>query len=93
MAPSDLPDELPEKPEGWTREMKLHMNFGEEGGAASFRILDPEGREMPFAYQYDTRKGGLTGFALPGVDRILTWADLRAEWPAFVERKRNEPAN
>lgn len=41
--------ELPEKPEGWTRHMLMHMNFGEEGRAASFEIKDPEGPARDWA--------------------------------------------
>lgn len=50
-----IPAELPEKPEGWTRKMTLHMSF-EDGGTACFCVIDPEGRETCIAYQYDTRK-------------------------------------
>ncbi|MBL8474431.1 MAG: hypothetical protein JNM98_21765 [Rhodocyclaceae bacterium] len=76
-------NELPEKPEGWTKHLLMHMNFGDEGGAASFEIKDPKGNAAPFGYQYDTRRGGITGFTLPGVDGAMTWAQLRAKWPEW----------
>ena len=71
---------LPEKPVGWTRRMNLHLNFGSEGGAATFDIFDPNGEKAPFGYQYDTRKGGLTGFTVPGVEGVMTWGELRAHY-------------
>lgn len=77
--------ELPEKPTGWTRHMVMHMNFGEEGGAATFRIKDPDGNDAPFGYKYDTRKEGLTGFTLPNVKGVMTWAELRAKWPEWIK--------
>jgi hypothetical protein len=86
-----MPDQLPEKPTGWTRHMIMHLNFGHGkngGGAASFEIKNAEGLKMPFAYQYDTRKGGLTGFTLPGVKPCMTWNELRALWPTWIERAR-----
>lgn len=87
-----LPDSLPDKPEGWTRKMLLHMNFGKEGGAARFSIYDPDGTEMPFGYQYDTRKGGLTGFTAPGIDDVMTWAELRERWPEIRAAKADAAA-
>jgi hypothetical protein len=73
---------LPEKPEGFTQKMTLHLNFGSEGGAATYDIFDPEGRKMPFGKQYDTRKGGLTGFTVAGVEGVMNWAELRAHYAA-----------
>lgn len=72
--------QLPEKPEGFTRRMTMHMNFGSEGGAATFDIYGPDGALMPFGYQYDTRKGGLTGFRVEGVEGVMTWAQLREHY-------------
>lgn len=77
---SDLPKELPENPHGWTKRMSVHMNFGEAGGAAYYTIKDDKGAEMPIGYQYDTRALGLTGFTLPGIKGVMTWAELRAKW-------------
>ncbi len=70
--------ELPETPAGFTRKMTLHINYGVAGGAGFYDVMDPDGKIMPFTYQYDTRKGGKTGFVLSGVDGILTWDELRA---------------
>lgn len=71
---------LPEKPEGWTRKMVMHLNFGSDGGSGIYDIFDPDGRKAPFGYQYDTRKNGLTGFTLAGVEGVMTWAELRAHY-------------
>lgn len=83
----DLPSELPERPVGWTRKMMLHMNFGRQGGCASYQVFDPDGRLAKFGYQYDTRPGGLTGFTLPDVDGVLTWGELRAHWPEWIKTR------
>lgn len=69
--------DLPEQPRGWTRRMALHLNFGSDGGGATFDVFTPSGKQAPFGYQYDTRKGGLTGFTVPGVDGVMSWAELR----------------
>lgn len=82
-----LPSQLPEKPEGWSRRMDLHMNFGREGGAASYTVRNPEGELMPISYQYDTRKGGQTGFRLPKVEECMTWAELRIRWPLWLAER------
>lgn len=78
---------LPAKPVGWTRRMVMHMNFGRDGGAATYAVFDPDGNEADFAYQYDTRLGGRNGFTLAGVDGVLTWAQLVQEYPAYVARR------
>lgn len=83
----ECPQALPEKPQGWTKQLLMHMNFGEAGGAAIYEISDPDGNKAPFGYQYDTRKGGLTGFTLPDVEGVMTWAQLRAKWPEWVAAK------
>ncbi len=83
-----LPGELPEKPDGWTKHMLVHMNFGSAGGAATYEIKDPQGNAVPFAYQYDTRKNGLTGFSLKGIEGVLTWKQLREAWPAWLAERR-----
>lgn len=75
---------LPEKPEGFTRRMTMHLNFGSEGGLGTYECFYPNGDKAEFWYQYDTRKGGLTGFCLPGDDeRAMTWAELREELPKW----------
>jgi hypothetical protein len=82
--------ELPEKPTGWTKRLIMHLNFGRDGGAANYHILDPDGNEMPFGYQYDTRKDGLTGFTLPNVESVMTWAELREKWPDWIKTRGRE---
>lgn len=80
--------ELPIKPDGWTRKMTMHMSFG-DGGAAIYECFDPDGNRVDFGYQYDTRKDGLTGFTLPGIDGVMTWAELRAKWPEWIKAKES----
>ena len=87
-----LPDALPEKPTGWTRRMTMHLNFGSGKGAATFEVANEHGEKMPIAYQYDTRKGGLTGFTLPGVKPCMTWDQLRKIWPRWIARARAKQA-
>lgn len=82
-----LPPELPEKPVGWTRKMVLHMNYGSDGGAGVFEVLDANGNKMPIAYQYDTTKDGLTGYSIHGVEGVLTWAQLRRRWPEWIKTR------
>lgn len=82
------PAELPEQPVGWTKRMKLHMNFGRGKGAASFAIFDAEGRELPIQYGYDTRPGGTRGFTLAGCEPVMTWTELRARWPEWLADQR-----
>ena len=80
-----LPAELPEQPVGFTRRMTMHLNFGEQGGAATFEVCDPDGQPMPFGYQYDTRRPhGQTGFTLPGREGVMRWDELRAYWPQYL---------
>jgi hypothetical protein len=67
--------------------MTLHLSFGRGKGAATYKVHDPAGHEMPIGFQYDTRKGGLTGFTLPGRDGVLTWPELVAYWPEFLKTK------
>jgi hypothetical protein len=85
-----LPKELPNKPAGWRRRMVMHLNFVGGKASATFEVLDEKGNVTPIGYQYDTRKGGLTGFTLPGLDPVMSWDELRAIWPTFVERKEAE---
>lgn len=79
-----MSNELPETPKGWTRKMVFHLNYGDAGGAATFEVFDSNGDITPIGYQYDTRKGGLTGFTLPGCDGVLSWVELRARWPEWL---------
>jgi hypothetical protein len=73
--------DLPEKPIGFTRRMTMHLNWGGGKGAGMFAIFDAAGKKMPFGYQYDTQKDGLTGFTIAGItDRVFTWAEIRAHF-------------
>lgn len=86
----NLPDTLPSDPKGFTQRMKMHLNFGRDGGAAVYSIHDPHGIELPITYQYDSRKkgGGPTGLFIDGVDRCFTkWSDLAAYWPEYINSK------
>jgi hypothetical protein len=85
-----LPDTLPADAKGYTKRMKMHMNFGPEGGAATYEVYGPEGKEMPISYQYDTRKKGAnpTGFFIHGVDQVFKrWADLCSYWPTYIAER------
>ena len=81
-----LPKELPKEPSGWTKKMIIHMNFGAKGGSAAFEVCNPAGEVMPIGYQYDTRKGGQTGFSLPGIDPLMTWPELCEMWPTWLKK-------
>ncbi len=86
----NLPKQLPEKPTGWTKNLTMHLNFGhgkKGGGAATYKIKDPAGNETPIGYQYDTRKGGQTGFSLPGIEPLMSWAELREMWPIWLSKQ------
>lgn len=91
----DLPAELPANPEGWRKQMTMHLNFGAKGAAATFAIIDAEGRTMPFVFSYRTGKGHRTeerGFYLEGSKEPLTWVDLRKRWPTFLKLRRRVAA-
>ncbi len=80
-----LPEELPERPEGFTRKLNVHFNYGSKGDAAVYDVFSPTGKKMPFCYQYDTREGGLTGLSLPEVEGVFTWAEMREFWPKWLK--------
>lgn len=82
-----VPETLPAQPDGFTKHLQMHMNFGKGRGGATYSIKDAEGRLMPFGYQYDTRKGGLTGLTLSGRDGVMTWAELVAYWPEYLKKR------
>lgn len=84
-----LPATLPADAKGYTKHMQMHMNFGEEGGAATYAIRGPGGVKMPIHYQYDTRKkGGPTGFFIDGVEQVFKrWTDLATYWPTFISER------
>ena len=80
--------DLPEKPEGWTQKMTLHLNFGDDGGFASYEVFDAEGRKVPFGWGYDTRKGGGRGFYVPHRDGYLTWEEVREHYRALANKEQ-----
>lgn len=81
----DLPETLPARPEGFTRKLETHFNYGAQGGVGLYSVYSPTGKRMPFGYQYDTRAGGLTGLSLPDVDGVFTWAELVEFWPKYLK--------
>lgn len=83
------PPRLPKTPKGFTRKLTLHLNFGGGKGSGLYEVKSPTGAATPIGWQYDSSKGGLTGFTLPDVeDRVFTWAELRVEWPKFRKRRK-----
>jgi hypothetical protein len=64
--------------------MIMHINFGGDGGMASYDCFYPDGSIAPFKWQYDTRKGGLTGFFLPNIEGVMSWSELVFKWQNFV---------
>jgi hypothetical protein len=81
---------LPETPEGWTKRMVCHLNFGSEGGSASYDVFDAQGRKMPFGYGYDTRKGGGKGFYVPHRDGYLTWDQVREHYAHIAKENGHD---
>jgi hypothetical protein len=84
--------ELPEKPDGWTRHLAVHYNYGEKGGAATYHIRDERGRQTNIGYAYDTRKSkeaprGESGFFVNGSE-LMTWAELRRRFTELTSRDR-----
>lgn len=79
--------ELPKEPKGWTRRMTLHLNYGRDGGVGAYEVRDEAGELTPITYHYDTRKGGQTGFALPGIEPLMTWTELRDMWPVWLAKQ------
>lgn len=86
---AELPAELPEKPEGWTAKFVVHFNFGGGRGQSSYAVASPNGLEMPFGM---ARGSDGAGYALPGVEGLLSWKQLRAVWPRWMERARAKVA-
>jgi hypothetical protein len=83
---ANTPAVLPERAEGWTKRMGMHLNLG-RAKAASYSVRDDQGRPMPISYAYRVRdkdpKANYQGFFLEGHEGVMTWAELRAAWPAF----------
>jgi hypothetical protein len=83
-----LPAELPADPKGFTKNIVVHFNYGPDGGSAIYKIKDPDGKELPITYQYDTRKKGAapTGLFIDGVDQCFKrWSELTAYWPEYIK--------
>jgi hypothetical protein len=90
-----MPDQLPQKPEGWKQQFAAHFNFGGGKGASSYSITDETGRVMPITLVKSSSPKMPGGFGLPGVKESMTWAQLRALWPRWIEiarRKQRERA-
>jgi hypothetical protein len=82
--------EIPEKPEGWTKHMLFHMNFGGGKGSATYEILDAQGRVTNIGYMYDTRpRHKARGFFIRDLemDKPLSWLELRRQYAALVAPK------
>lgn len=82
--------ELPERPDGWTRHLAVHYNYGEKGGAATYTIRDEKGRQTNIGYAYDTRKTketprGEAGFFVNGSE-LMSWAELRRRFTELTTR-------
>lgn len=82
--------ELPEKPDGWTKRLAVHYNYGEKGGAATYTIRDERGRQTNIGYAYDTRKTkesprGEAGFFVNGSE-LMTWPELRRRFTELTTR-------
>lgn len=81
--------ELPERPDGWTKRMEMHLNYGKTGGAATYSIFDDKGRKTNIGYAYDTRKSkeaphGESGFFIHGSE-LMPWAQLRARYAELLK--------
>lgn len=79
---------LPETPKGWTKKMLMHMNMGRSGHSAVYEVFDAGGNPTPIRNQYHTKDKSLCGFTLEGVEGVMSWAQLREAWPAWVERNK-----
>lgn len=80
--------ELPEIPTGWTKHLSVHMNYGRDGGAATYTIRDERGRQTNIGYAYDTRKSkeaprGESGFFVNG-SKLMPWKQLRERYAELI---------
>lgn len=90
---AELPDELPERPTGYRKQMQMHIKMGGGVSTASYSIINAEGVRMPFSYAYRTDKrkpeAGYSGLILPGHEaKAMTWDELRAIWPEWIKAKK-----
>jgi hypothetical protein len=80
-----LPAELPEKPDGYKRQLLQHLKLA-TGGCGDYAILDPDGEPMPIGYTYYHHKrkpeASYNGFFLHEDRGTIhtTWAELRQAW-------------
>lgn len=86
--------ELPERPNGWTKHLAVHYNYGSKGGAATYTIKDEKGRLTNIGYAYDTRKSkgaprGESGFFVNGSD-LMSWAELRRRFTELTAPQASE---
>lgn len=81
--------EMPEKPDGWTKRLEMHLNYGRAGGAATYSIFDDQGRKTNIGYAYDTRGEGESGFFIHGSE-IMPWSQLRARYAELMKLAPNE---
>jgi hypothetical protein len=78
------PVELPEKPTGWTRQLRMHLNFGGGKGSGVYSIHDELGRRVEgISFGYNSREG-TRGFILDAQPEThLTWSELRERYATF----------
>lgn len=84
-----LPETLPEGAKGYTKCLGMHLNYGSDGGAATYSIHDENGEIMPFGYAYRsgsrTKSENYAGFIAPGHEsKALSWPELQALWPEIL---------
>lgn len=88
-----MPDELPETPEGFGRELRMHMKMANGVSQASYTVISPDRVRLPFHFAYREEKrhpeNNYRGFIIEGhEDKALSWAELRAIWPEWIKKKR-----
>jgi hypothetical protein len=75
------------KTAGYKQRLTLHLNFGPGKGAATYAILDAEGRKLPVAYGYTD--GGKNRYLLLGETEYKKWADVVAAYPAERAKQKH----
>jgi hypothetical protein len=89
-ASAELPAALPADGKGFSKHLIMHINFGDDGGAANYNIKGIDRQELPITYQYDTRKDAdyPKAFFIDGVEQAFkSWAELVAYWPTFIAER------
>lgn len=84
---------LPESPSGFHRELVVHTIFEDGNSTGVYTITDPKGQPAPFGYRFDTRKGGVTGFTVPGVEGAMTWERLRRHYAVVDHQVEHLPSD